>query len=218
MGVASIGEAQQASTGAAVAAKQQAALRHPGTAIAALGLEVGIPFKMHRLEHVEGARGCSEQCVDQCKIRRHAVAVAGHRPRIDPGTAHAMGEAYQGRWEDPIVATWLDGGTGDEAFDAVVAGGGLAGMDKDMPKAKALMLDYLAAAGPVGLTVGMIVKRLEAATRPGKDGSAPGLAKAPVRETVHRWLRELDADGTVQNKETMWSIRRDPTTRTGTDG
>src|SRR5215831_14432900 len=172
LGVANIGEAQHVAPGQKTAARQVAAMRHPGTCLAVLGDQAGIPFKMYQLDHVEdpsGRRGCNEQCVHACRIRRHALAIDGIRPDLDPGSAHAAGDAYAGRWEDPVFAAWAEGeqvvATGDEAFDQVVSGAGIA--DLAMDQVKSRVLDHLAAAGPIGLTIGILETKLKADLRPG---------------------------------------------------
>jgi hypothetical protein len=164
----------------------------PGVGMVARGADVSQVTKFLRHGHVDGECGQDEmnpRCVPQCDIYQTSLDVGPVRPRLDQMTATALGAVYAQRWvraqEKGIIKVperALSGGSpsygyGDTAeFDEMVKG--LSDPERDVHPGHIRVRELLAGRGVQGASAKMLLNILE------QEGIAP------VRETLHRWLRE----------------------------
>jgi hypothetical protein len=181
------------------AARQVSLLtRTPGVGMLARGPNNSQITKFLHHDHIERVCGTDEaspRCPDRCPVYRTEVEVGPVRPRLDRMTAQALGSDYAQRWarasrngviKVPAMALsggsamhGYSGGNGSEGFERVLAEGGVTDPDKEPHPGKTRMRSLLAAS-PYGLSVAKLSMALK--DEMGED--------APVRETIHRWLRE----------------------------
>jgi FtsK/SpoIIIE family len=180
-----------------------ARLRYPGTGIVQQGKHGRVvPVKFYRIEH-EAISQIAERC-------------GRIRPRPDKLLEDALGEDYATRWSRrraaripsassrPMVPAAIDTpyGRTDEQFGGPAAGLGLSALpgatqDAGHP-ARRRMVAMLRSAGVRGMTVRGIAEQLAA------DG------REVAQQTIHRWLTEEAAAGSVQNASYgRWKWRPD---------
>jgi hypothetical protein len=168
----------------------------PGVGMVGRGPHVSQITKFLHHDHIEGVCGADEgnpSCPEECPVYQTEIAVGPVRPRLDVMTARALGPGYAQRWvraqQDGVIkvpAMALSGGSamhgyggGSEAFDDIIKGAGLTDPEKDLAPARIRMREILASRRD-GASVIVLLNAL-------KDEFGD---TAPVRETVHRWLRE----------------------------
>lgn len=182
----------------ALAGRQLAYLcRTPGVGMVARGSDVSQVTKFLRHGHVDGQCGAdpaNPRCVPGCDIYQTSLEVGPVRPRLDQMTAQGLGTVYAQRWvraqEKGLIKVperALSGGSpaygygGAPSFDEVIKG--LDDPERAEHPGRVRMRELLSARGVLGASAGMLMNILE------EEGIAP------VRETLHRWLREdRDAD------------------------
>jgi hypothetical protein len=187
-----------------LAARQVSLLtRTPGVGMLARGPHNSQITKFLHHDHIEGVCGADEsspRCPDSCPVYQTEVLVGPVRPRLDRMTAQALGTDYAQRWvraqragtiRVPAMALsagsamhgYSNGNGGTGGFERVLAEGGVTDPERDLHPAKVRMRELLAAS-PYGLSVAKLSFALK--DEMGND--------APVRETIHRWLREDRAE------------------------
>lgn len=189
----------------ALAARQVSLLtRTPGVGMLARGPHNSQITKFLHHDHIEGVCGADEanpRCPAECPVYQSALESAPVRPRLDRMTAQALGTDYAQRWVRASQSGVLrvpqmalaagsamhgyGNGGGSDRFEEVLEAGGFTDPDKSLPPAYIRVREYLAHR-PDGASVIQIHTML-------KEEFG---AEAPVRETVHKWLKK-DRDAAV---------------------
>ena len=172
----------------------------PGIGLLAVLSKTSQLSKFFWHDHLEGQ--CSENgntgCVAACPVYRTAIDTGSIRPRLDPMTAGALGDAYRRRWERsahlvgvPVPAAGAEADVDTSQFDSIVAGMG--DPEEKISPVRRRYRELLASQGVKGATPKWLRDRLEA------DGFAEGSDYS--RETLQRWLREDEGQGVVHQAD-----------------
>lgn len=187
-----------------LAARQVSLLtRTPGVGMLARGPHNSQITKFLHHDHIEGVCGTDEgnpRCVPECPVYQTGIEVGPVRPRLDRMTASAIGTDYAQRWARAqqngvlrVPAAALSGGSalhgysgGSDGFDEIVKG--LDDPERDTPASWVRMREFLGRRAD-----GASAKQIHDMLRD-EFGD-----QAPVRETVHRWLRKDREAGTAHH-------------------
>ena len=170
----------------------------PGLGVLAVVNNASQLTKFFFHDHIEGAcsEGGNDGCVAACPVYQTSIEIGSIRPRLDPMTAGALGEAYSARWQRaehllrrpvPAGATAVMEPVDTSEFEGIIGRSYPEDPDKKIHPVRLRTRELLSARGPQGATPKWLRERLA------EEGFEEGRDYA--RETHQRWLAEDQKEG-----------------------